>query len=95
MPTTWRNRSACLDEIPELFVPIGNTGPALDQINEAKAVCGRCQVVDACLNWAIEHDQEAGVWGGHSEEERRALKRRNARVRHASSGAGRLTPTRT
>jgi WhiB family redox-sensing transcriptional regulator len=95
MLTTWRNRSACLDESPELFFPIGNTGPAVDQINEAKAVCGRCQVVEACLNWAIEYDQDSGVWGGLSEEERRALKRRNALFRHASSGAGSLTPTRT
>lgn len=28
---TWRNRAACLDESPELFFPIGNTDPALDQ----------------------------------------------------------------
>jgi WhiB family redox-sensing transcriptional regulator len=83
MLTTWRNRSACRDESPELFFPIGNTGPALDQIKEAKAVCGRCEVVEACLNWAIEYDQDSGVWGGLSEDERRALKRRSARVRPA------------
>jgi WhiB family redox-sensing transcriptional regulator len=82
--TTWRNRSACLDENPELFFPIGNNGPALDQIKEAKAVCGRCEVVEACLNWAIEYGQDTGVWGGLSEDERRAFKRRNARVRHAN-----------
>jgi WhiB family redox-sensing transcriptional regulator len=64
MPTTWLNRSACLDESPELFFPIGNTGPALDQIKEAKAVCGRCEVVEDCLNWAIEYGQDEGVWGG-------------------------------
>ena len=40
----WRNRSACLDEDPELFFPIGNTGPAILQIEEAKQVCRRCEV---------------------------------------------------
>ena len=45
----WRHRAACRDEDPELFFPIGNTGPALLQIEEAKAVCRRCAVMDACL----------------------------------------------
>ena len=53
------------------------------QIEEAKAVCRRCEVVDTCLKWAIESGQDAGVWGGLSEDERRALKRRNARARRA------------
>jgi WhiB family redox-sensing transcriptional regulator len=80
----WRNRAACLDEEPELFFPIGNTGPALLQIEEAKAVCRRCEIVETCLDWAIESGQDAGVWGGLSEDERRALKRRNARARRAA-----------
>ena len=80
----WRHRSACLEEDPELFFPIGNTGPALLQIEEAKAVCRRCDVMDTCLRWALETGQDAGVWGGLSEDERRALKRRNARARRAS-----------
>jgi len=78
---TWRDRSACLDEDPELFFPIGNTGPALDQVEEAKLVCHRCEVVETCLSWAIEFRQDAGVWGGLSADERRALKRRTARAR--------------
>ena len=68
----WRDRAACLDEDPELFFPIGNTGPAIAQIEEAKAVCRRCEVIDTCLKWAIESGQDAGVWGGMSEDERRA-----------------------
>jgi WhiB family redox-sensing transcriptional regulator len=51
------------------------------QIEEAKAVCRRCDVREACLQWALESGQDAGVWGGLSEDERRALKRRNARAR--------------
>jgi WhiB family redox-sensing transcriptional regulator len=80
----WRHQAQCLDEDPELFFPIGNTGPALLQIEEAKAVCRRCPVVDTCLKWALENGQDAGVWGGLSEDERRALKRRTARARRAS-----------
>ena len=80
----WRHEAACLTEDPELFFPIGNTGPALAQIDEAKAVCQRCDVVDSCLKWALETGQDSGVWGGLSEDERRALKRRAARARRAS-----------
>ena len=79
----WRHRAACRDVDPELFFPIGNTGPALMQIEEAKQVCRSCPVVDSCLKWALESGQDAGVWGGLSEDERRALKRRNARTRAA------------
>jgi WhiB family redox-sensing transcriptional regulator len=80
---TWRDRAACLDEDPELFFPIGNTGPALIQIEEAKAVCRSCQVIETCLKLAIDSGQDNGVFGGLSEEQRRSLKRRNARARRA------------
>lgn len=69
---------------PRALFPIGNTGPALLQIEQAKSVCRRCNVVQECLAWALESGQDAGVWGGLSEDERRALKRRNARTRARS-----------
>lgn len=81
----WRHRAFCRDGDPELFFPIGNTGPALQQIEEAKAVCRRCPVTQDCLTWALETGQDAGVWGGLSEDERRALKRRTARTRARSA----------
>ena len=43
-----------------------------------------CEVVDTCLKWALENGQDAGVWGGMSEDERRSLKRRAARARRSS-----------
>jgi len=77
----WRHNAACRDVDPELFFPIGTTGPALMQVEDAKAVCRRCNVMEACLNWALDNGQDAGVWGGMAEDERRALKRRRARAR--------------
>jgi WhiB family redox-sensing transcriptional regulator len=77
----WRNIAACREVDPELFFPIGNSGPALLQIEEAKQVCRRCSVLDECLRWAIDTGQDAGVWGGLSEDERRTLKRRTVRLR--------------
>ncbi|AVV46915.1 WhiB family transcriptional regulator [Streptomyces sp. ID05-04B] len=72
----WRQHAACRREDPDLFFPIGTSGPALMQEQQAKAVCRRCPVQEACLEWAMETDQTLGVWGGTNETERRALKRR-------------------
>ena len=58
----WRHRAACLTEDPELFFPIGNSGPALAQVEQAKRVCNRCEVSDICLKWALDTGQDAGVW---------------------------------
>lgn len=77
----WRHEAACLNEDPELFFPVGNTGPALMQIAEAKKVCRECPVREPCLQWALDAGQDHGVWGGMSEDERRALRRRAARSR--------------
>ena len=65
---------------------MGNSGPAIAQIADAKLVCNRCPVTAECLSWALESGQDAGVWGGMSEDERRSLKRRAARARHPGPG---------
>jgi WhiB family redox-sensing transcriptional regulator len=81
----WRERAACRDTDPDLFFPIGTTGPAIEQIDAAKAVCRQCEVQAPCLEFALATNQEAGVWGGASEEERRKLRKAwLARQRRAS-----------
>jgi WhiB family transcriptional regulator, redox-sensing transcriptional regulator len=72
----WRDHAACRDVDPELFFPAGNAGPALLQIAQAKPVCAACPARLPCLDWAMASHQEAGVWGGTSEDERRILQRR-------------------
>ncbi|MFB7781150.1 WhiB family transcriptional regulator [Streptomyces vinaceus] len=79
----WRHRAACREEDPDLFFPIGSSGPALLQVEEAKAVCHRCPVLERCLEWALEGGLDMGVCGGLTEEERRAVKRRRAREARA------------
>ena len=75
----WVERARCKDEDPELFFPVGTTGSAAAQISMAKAVCRGCNVRRDCLEWAMVTGQEAGVWGGLSEDERRALRRARRR----------------
>ena len=67
----WRHRAACRDEEPELFFPLGTTGPAIAQTAEAKAICHQCKVASNCLSYALESGQDHGVWGGMSQDERR------------------------
>lgn len=75
----WVQRARCRNEDPELFFPIGSSGPAVEQIERAKAVCTLCSVRLECLEWAVATGQDAGVWGGTSEEERRSLRRVHGR----------------
>ncbi|MGF7234695.1 MAG: WhiB family transcriptional regulator [Frankia sp.] len=76
----WRLRASCRDEDPELFFPVGTTGPAIGQIERAKSVCRSCAVSGSCLNWAIDSGQDSGVWGGLTAEERRVVAQRPAAV---------------
>jgi len=72
---SWRRDAICRDTDPELFFPIGTTGQALLQIAKAKSVCCECPVQYECLEFAMETNQDTGIWGGVSEEERRQIRR--------------------
>ena len=80
----WREQSACRDTDPDLFFPVGTTGPAIEQIENAKAVCRVCDVQKNCLEFALITNQDSGIWGGTSEEERRAIRRQWVARRKAS-----------
>ena len=84
----WRNSAACLDEDPELFFPIGYTGPAIEQTVNAKAVCARCTVRGECREWSLTASPRVtdGIWGGLDERERLNLLRREYRARAKREG---------
>ena len=83
----WRLHAACKDTDPSLFFPIGTTGLAIDQIDAAKQVCTACNCMDDCLQFALDTNQDAGVWGGLGEEERRIIRRQRAAARRAARQA--------
>lgn len=66
----WQEQALCAQTDPEAFFPEkgGST-------REAKRICQACPVQDDCLEFALEHDERFGIWGGLSERERRRLKR--------------------
>lgn len=73
---SWFENAACLGTDPDLFFPVSRAGRAAVHIEEAKRICRRCMVSRQCLRFALDTGQEYGVWGGLSEGERRALRRR-------------------
>jgi WhiB family transcriptional regulator, redox-sensing transcriptional regulator len=90
----WDTLAACRDEDPELFFPVGTSGPAQRQEAEAKAVCARCPVEARCLKVALESGDDYGVRGGMTEGERRALIRA-AKKPAAEESAQETQPRRT
>jgi WhiB family redox-sensing transcriptional regulator len=69
----WRARAACTG-FQSLFFPTGDSG---EQDNKrAREICRSCPVTGDCLEYALETNQRAGIWGGTSEDERRSLRRK-------------------
>jgi WhiB family redox-sensing transcriptional regulator len=85
---SWQQEAACRTEDPELFFPVGQSGSAKLQERHAKDVCARCPVKDPCLRDALKAGDTSGVWGGMTEDERRAMKRRAIRRRATAARSG-------
>jgi len=74
MDTEWMARGLCTNVPPATFFPSDGAG-----VEHARKICAGCPVRDACLEHALAHRIDHGVWGGCSERERRRiLKRRRA-----------------
>ena len=71
----WRDQAACRDADPELFFPDGDIRSARAQVKTAKLICRGCPVSATCLSLALASGQQAGIWGGLTEDERRRLHR--------------------
>jgi WhiB family transcriptional regulator, redox-sensing transcriptional regulator len=81
----WRSSGACLSADPDLFFPISEAGPAEQQIARAKMICAGCVVRLKCLEFAITHNQNYGIWGGTTAEDRQRVRRRRRRAAAATA----------
>jgi WhiB family transcriptional regulator, redox-sensing transcriptional regulator len=80
-PKTWWDFANCLGVEPDLFFPERGAST-----KEAKEVCRGCVVREDCLEYALDHGEKFGIWGGMSERERRRLRRQRALARKAAAG---------
>lgn len=79
----WRLDAACFTADSSLTSTMYPTHAEGDDVDRAKAVCAGCPVRDECLEFAMATNQDHGVWGGLSEQDRRRLRR--SRRRRAAS----------
>ena len=72
----WREHAECGGN-PGPFYPVGREGEFARRVREEKAkrFCASCIVKDECLQYALDHDEREGIWGGLTENERRARQR--------------------
>lgn len=84
--TEWQTRALCREVPPDLFYP-----EIAPEYADSKAICDKCPVVSACLEYALAHMRDEwdvgqhGMWGGTTPpERRRILNRANSRGRWAA-----------
>ena len=86
----WRTDAACRGMDPELFFSPESFESKQEKDDRevvAKAACARCTVRTECLEYAIEAGERYGIWGGMTEQERRAyVRRRSAQIRAGRVG---------
>jgi WhiB family redox-sensing transcriptional regulator len=66
---SWMDLGRCTEVDGDLHFPEKG-----QSTREAKIVCRGCEVREACLAYALAHEERFGIWGGKSERERRRLK---------------------
>ena len=83
---SWMDRGACLRHDPNWW----SQDLALTQAGQrAKRICrSECPVREACLDYALRHNEPKGtIWGGLSKPERDKIRAARRRAEKASTAA--------
>lgn len=86
-PDAWMADAACVGQVDLFFVeterrgrPTSKTTSQTNSTLQAKAICASCPVIDPCLTAGMTDEHELyGVWGGLTPNERREMRREQAR----------------
>jgi WhiB family redox-sensing transcriptional regulator len=66
----WKLQGSCSkSQFHDLWYSSGK-----EEIKLAKQMCYQCPVIKECLIYAFENNEDYGIWGGMTEQERRKAK---------------------
>lgn len=85
-PVTLKNllneTTPCAEVGGEVFyTESGEYSAFVSSVQKIKNICGRCEIIEACLDFALDNPEATkyGIYGGKTESERRAIKRSTGR----------------
>lgn len=80
----WMLLGLCNFIDPEIWYPEQQGRSAWGQKKLAKQICRKCPVIDQCLEYALTHNEEWGIWGGTDPTERKKMKGDKSKLADAS-----------
>lgn len=80
MDSSWMVNALCKGRDTNDFYIEMTVKGAAEQLRKIKSVCRMCPVIAECLSYAIETNEQFGVWGGFSTKERNKIAKKYGKV---------------
>jgi WhiB family transcriptional regulator, redox-sensing transcriptional regulator len=77
----WMAHALCRGTNPDRYFPSDGVG-----VEAVQRICVDCPVRLECLEYALRHGIDQGVWGGASERQRRRIRRQRRALAEAGTG---------
>lgn len=88
---SWMDQAVCREVGTVVFFPdAAEPREITADVANAKNICMGCPVIDDCLEFGLFED--FGIWGGTTRTERRAIRKRRDKARHAAANVVTFPP---
>ncbi len=74
---SWMSKAACIGWPPTWWFPETAVAYEAPETEKAKRICYMCPVRHKCLQWALKHTDQHGIYAGLTPEQRRQVRRHN------------------